>query len=148
MDYTILYEKYKNRLIIMNYENIKQSMIESVETSVNGLKLFPNLENASYNHIFNSTVRMFLLTECQNLNNFNPARLSSNPYPINNRPRGQQDIDSLNYHRTIIKQNGNTEPIWIYLKNDEYTLLDGAHRIVASYLENKLSIPAFIIKIE
>ena len=31
------------------------------------------------------------------------------------------------------------------LKDKKYILLDGAHRIVASYIENKNNIPAYII---
>jgi len=31
-------------------------------------------------------------------------------------------------------------------KNNKYTLIDGVHRIVASYIENKKHITAYIIK--
>jgi hypothetical protein len=34
------------------------------------------------------------------------------------------------------------------LKKGEYTLLDGAHRIIATYLENKRTIPTYIIDID
>ena len=85
---------------------------------------------------------------CEKLKNFNPARLSNNPYPETNRPRGQKNLNSLNYHRKIIRAQGQTEPIWIGLKNGEYNLLDGAHRIVATYLENKRTIPSYIINID
>ena len=34
------------------------------------------------------------------------------------------------------------------LKKGEYTLLDGAHRIVSTYLENKRTIPTYIIDID
>uniref|UniRef100_A0A6C0KK72 ParB/Sulfiredoxin domain-containing protein n=1 Tax=viral metagenome TaxID=1070528 RepID=A0A6C0KK72_9ZZZZ len=33
-------------------------------------------------------------------------------------------------------------------KKGEYTLLDGAHRIIATYLENKRTIPTYIIDID
>lgn len=85
---------------------------------------------------------------CEKLKNFNPARLSNNPYPETNRPRGQKNLNSLNYHKNRIRKQGQTEPIWIGLKNGEYNLLDGAHRIVATYLENKRTIPSYIINID
>ena len=36
-------------------------------------------------------------------------------------------------------------PIWIVYKKKQYTLLDGAHRIVANYIENKKNILKNII---
>jgi len=35
--------------------------------------------------------------------------------------------------------------VWIAFNNGEYTLLDGAHRIVASHLENKQTVPSYVI---
>lgn len=123
-----------------------QNIKDSVETSVT-LKLFSSLKISSYNHIFNSTLSKFPLSKCKDLNNFNPNRLSKDPYPEEDRPRGQKDLDSVIYHRSIIRRQGQTEPIWIVLKEGNYILLDGAHRIVSTYLENKRSIPAFILEI-
>jgi len=91
---------------------------------------------------------MFPISKCEELNNFNPDRLSNNPYPEKNRPRGQKNLNSLNYHRKIIRAQGQTEAIWIGLKNGKYTLLDGAHRIVATYLEYKETIPSYIVDID
>jgi len=124
-------------------ENIK----DSVETSVS-IKLFPSLKVSSYYHIFNSKLIQFSLAKCKELNNFNPDRLSNDPYPVNNRPRGQKDLESVLYHRRTIRKQGNTQAIWIALKKGEHTLLDGAHRIIATYLENKRTIPAYIIHID
>jgi len=121
-----------------------QDMKDSVETSVN-IKLFPSLKTASYYHIFNSKLCRFPIVKCRELNNFNPARLSNDPYPKEDRPRGQKDLDSVLHHRRIIRQQGHTEPIWIALEKGDYTLLDGAHRIIATYLENKRTIPAYIV---
>lgn len=42
---------------------------------------------------------MLPMSKCLELNNFNPARLSNEPYPEHNRPRGQKDLDSVLYHR-------------------------------------------------
>ena len=124
-----------------------QVIKDSVETSVS-IKLFSSLKTASYYHIFKSKLFQFPLSKCRELNNFNPARLSKDPYPKEDRPRGQKDLESVLHHRRIIRQRGQTEPIWIALKKGEYTLLDGAHRIVSTYLENKRNIPAYIIDID
>ena len=124
-----------------------QDMKDSVETSVS-IKLFSSLKTSSYYHIFKSNMFQFPLSKCRELNNFNPARLSNDPYPKEDRPRGQKDLKSVLHHRHIIRQQGHTEPIWIALKKGEYTLLDGAHRIIATYLENKRTIPTYIIDID
>jgi ParB-like chromosome segregation protein Spo0J len=91
---------------------------------------------------------LFPIANCAELDNFNPARLSNNPYPKENRPRGKKDLESVLYSRKIIQKEGQTEPIWIALKKGNYTLLDGAHRIVATYLEKKETIPAYIIDMD
>lgn len=124
-----------------------QDIKDSVETSVS-IKLFSSLKVSSYYHIFNSKLIQFPLESCRELNNFNPERLSKDPYPISNRPRGQKDLDSVLYHRRAIRKQDHTEPIWIAVKKGEYILLNGAHRIVATYLENKRSIATYIIDMD
>jgi hypothetical protein len=124
-----------------------QDIKDSVETSVN-LKLFSSLKLSSYYHIFKSKLITFPLTKCEELINFNPSRLSKDPYPKEDRPRGQKDLDSVLHHRRIIRKQGYTEPIWIARKNNNYILLDGAHRIVSTYLENKRNIQTYIINID
>lgn len=120
------------------------NMNDSISTSVT-IGLFPSLELSIYYHIFESKLLQFPLIHCRELNNFNPARLSTDPYPKENRPRGQKDLDSVLHHRKTICEQGWTEPIWISVKENNYTLLDGVHRIVAAYLENKQTILAYII---
>jgi hypothetical protein len=124
-----------------------QHMKDSVETSVS-IKVFSSLKTSSYYHIFKSKLFRFPLSKCRELNNFNPARLSNDPYPKDDRPRGQKDLDSVLYHRRMIRHHGQTEPIWIAFKKGEYTLLDGAHRIISTYLENKRTIPTYIIDMD
>jgi hypothetical protein len=123
-----------------------QRLIDSVETSVN-IKLFKNKKDSSYDHIFNSELVMFKISDCDNLENFNPPRLSQDPFPVENRPRGQKNLNSVIYHRDVIKSTGQVEPVWIALKDGEYTLLDGVHRIVATFLEGKSEFPAYIVKV-
>jgi len=46
------------------------------------------------------------MSECDNLENFNPKRLSQDPYPEQNRPRGQANLNSVIHHREVIKSTG------------------------------------------
>ena len=117
---------------------------DSIRTSVK-TKVFSSVKTSSYSLIFESKLVDFQVSKCRNLHNFNPDRLSKDPYPKEDRPRGQDDLDSVLHHRRTIRREGETEPIWIALKDGEYTLLDGAHRIVATYLENKRTIPAHVV---
>ena len=91
---------------------------------------------------------MLSMAECRALENIDPIRFSSDPYPADNRPRGQKDVDSLKYHRRMIRKNGQTEPIWVAKKGNRYINLDGVHRIAATNLEHKRQISAFIVNIE
>jgi hypothetical protein len=126
-----------------------QSIIDSVETSLT-LKKFKTREEALMAHIYKSKLCTFSMKNIrEKLNNFNPDRLqkkASQAYPKTDRPRRQQDLDSVKYHRNLIKKN-KIQPIWILHAANKYYLLDGAHRIVANYIENKKNIPAYIIKI-
>jgi len=115
---------------------------DSVETSV-ALKIFPSKESASRAHIFNTTFTVLDKSLWNDLQNFNPDRLSSTPYK--NKPRGENNMKSVNYHKKQIQKYGYTSPIWVAKKGDIYTLLDGAHRLVATYLADKSKIPAFIV---
>ena len=115
---------------------------DSVMTSV-ALKIFSSEETASRAHIFKSTFTVLEKSLWNDLKNFNPDRLSNAPYK--NKPRGENNMKSVNFHKKQIQQYGQTSPIWVAKKGDEYTLLDGAHRLVATYLAGKLKIPAFIV---
>ena len=117
---------------------------DSIHTSVQ-LKIFPTVKKSTYAHVFESELVWFPLSKCIDLDNFNPARLSSDPYPKEDRPRGQADIDAVTYHIKTIRREGEVDPIYIAEKNGNYILLDGAHRIVATYLEKKRMIPAYIV---
>jgi len=125
-----------------------QVLRDSIETSVS-MKLFKTKEEATMKHIFNSKLISFPLSKCKNLDNFNPERLQISAvksYPLDNRPRGDKDISSVKYYQKLIKNKLDIKPIWIIEKNNNYILLDGAHRIVASYIENKKFIPTYLIK--
>jgi hypothetical protein len=117
---------------------------DSVHTSVR-IKVFPSTKKSLHAHVFDSELVHFPISKCRDLNNFNPARLSHDPYPKEDRPRGQADIDSVVYHINTIRREGEVDPIYVAAKDGSYTLLDGAHRIIATYLEKKRTVPAYIV---
>jgi hypothetical protein len=125
-----------------------QILKDSITTSVN-MKLFTSIEKAAHAHIFNSKLEKFPLNKCnEDLLNFNPQRLQKTAikaFPLDNRPRGDLDIKSVKFYQKQLQNKNEIDPIWIIKKNNNYILLDGAHRIVASYIENKKYIFANII---
>jgi hypothetical protein len=125
----------------MEYMN---TLKDSVDTSVN-IGIFPSKESASYAHIFNTTFTVLDKSLWNDLKNFNPDRLSNAPYK--NKPRGENNMKSVNFHKKQIQQYGQTSPIWVAKDGNTLTLLDGAHRLVATYLAGKSEIPAFIVNL-
>jgi hypothetical protein len=126
------------------------SIVDSIDTSVD-MKLFKNREEAAYSHIFNSKVVKIPLNTFKNDNviNFDSVRLQNSAvkaYPLNDRPRGKEDIISVKYYQKQIQQKKEITPVWMIQKNKKYILLDGAHRIVASYIED-IPVYAYIINI-
>lgn len=130
----------------MNYMSVLQ---DSIDTSVS-IKIFKNREDASIAHIFKSKLIKIPLSIFNNVDNFNPDRLKTSAedaYPLpNGRPRGNDDISSVKYYQKQIQQKEEIIPIWIIQQNNKYVLLDGAHRIVASYIEDNKHINAYIIQ--
>lgn len=129
-----------------DYVNILQ---DSISTSVS-IKIFKNKEDALIAHIFKSKLLKIPLSIFKNneVNNFDSNRLQKSAvkaYPINDRPRGNNDINSVKYHQKQLQQKKEITPIWMIQKNNKYILLDGAHRIVASYIEEKSFINTYII---
>ena len=130
-----------------------QNMIDSVSTSVS-MKLFENKQDAHLAHILKSKlveIPLSIFANNNDMENFNSVRLKESAvkaYPLDDRPRGNADISSVEYHQNQIKQqNGTINPIWLLYKNNKYVLLDGAHRIIASYIEGVEFIRAYIIYI-
>lgn len=121
-------------------------MEDSVSTSV-CLQIFTNRQDAINAHTSKSKLVKLPMSIFTNVKNFNPNRLqksAENAFPINNRPRGDKDIKSVEYHQKQIQQN---TPIWLIKQNKTYLLLDGVHRIVAHYIEGKQYIYAYVIDI-
>lgn len=126
-------------------------MRDSVSTSVN-IKLFENKQDARLAHILKSKLVEIPLSMFANnsVENFNSDRLKDsamNAYPLDDRPRGYADTSSVEYHQNQIKEQNDIDPIWLVYKNKKYILLDGAHRIVASYIEGVEFIRACVIYI-
>jgi hypothetical protein len=120
---------------------------DSIITSVS-MKIFKNIEDASVAHIFKSTLLKLPLSLFTDVDNFNPDRLKKkaiNAYPVNDRPRCNSDITCVKYYQKQIQQKKEISPIWMIQINKKYILLDGAHRIVASYILGKKNINAYVI---
>ena len=129
--------------------NYVQVIKDSIDTSIT-MKLFTNRKEASYAHIFKSKLVKIPMTKFKNVNNFNPNRLQKSAvkaYPPSDRPRGNKDISSVKYYQKLIKDKKDVTPIWMIKKNNEYILLDGAHRVVSNYIECKRYINSYIINI-
>ena len=123
---------------------------DSIATSV-FMKIFNNREDALLAHIFNSNLVKIPLSTFEDVENFNPDRLqktAADSYPLpHGRPRGDDDVSSVIYYQKQIQQQKEIAPIWMIQKNNKYILLDGAHRIVASYIEDAPHIYAYVVKI-
>ena len=120
---------------------------DSIATSLS-MKIFKNINESSLAHIFNSKLVKINLLLCKNMINFDSNRLQNTAekaYPIDNRPRGDTDINSVIFHQKQIQNGESLEPIWIIVRDNNYILLDGAHRIVASYIEKKQVLYSYII---
>jgi len=132
---------------MIDYINILQ---HSIDTTINK-NIFKNREDSIKAHIYNSSlvkIPLSIFTSNEKVYNFNPQRLQKSAvkaYPLQNRPRGSRDISSVKYYQKQIQQKNEITPIWMIQKNDKYILLDGAHRIVASYIENKNYIKSYVI---
>ena len=124
------------------------SIVDSIDTSID-MKIFKNREEAAFSHIFNSKIVKIPLNTFKNDNvdNFDSVRLQNSAvkaYPLNDRPRGNEDISSVKYYQKQIQRKKEITPVWMIQKNKKYILLDGAHRIVASYIED-VPVYAYVI---
>ena len=120
--------------------------IDSIQTSMT-LGLF-NTKKQAINAHKKATRALFPLEYSNKfLDNFKSVRLSSIPYPTKDRQRGQADLDSVEFHRRMIRKTGTTEPIWIAQKGTLHILLDGVHRLAAAARENLKQLPAYIVKV-
>jgi len=120
---------------------------DSIDTSVS-MKIFKNREDASIAHIFKSMLVKIPSATFADVDNFDPVRLQNSAvkaYPVHNRPRCKSDITSVKYYQKQIQQKKEISPIWLIQVNNKYILLDGAHRIVASYILGKKYVLSYVI---
>ncbi len=110
------------------------------------MKIFDCREDAVAAHMTHSKLAKIPLSQFNNVANFDPNRLQKTAceaYPLDNRPRGIKDIQSVEYHQS----QKCIQPIWMMIdENGKYTLLDGAHRIVASYINDLEFVSTYVIK--
>jgi hypothetical protein len=133
----------------MDYVSVLQ---DSIDTSVS-MKIFENREDATMAHIFESKldkIPLSLFKDTNKVDNFDPNRLqptAEQAYPLpNGRPRGDKDISSVKFYQKQIQQKQDITPIWMIQQGNKYILLDGVHRIVASYIQEIKYINAYIIQ--
>ena len=145
---------YKNNIdeIIEQFSKNKKKykiICDSVSASLT-IKLFDNIKDSCFVHIFNSQLKNFELSNYNKpfITNINKNRLSSTPelaYPENDRPRGDSDLKSVEFHQSKLRNGESLEPIWIIEKMGKRYILDGFHRLAASYIEKKEFIDSYYI---
>ena len=87
-------------------------LVDSVETAVTQ-KLFKTKQEAAFAHIFKSKLVRLPIATFANVENFDPARLQSSAvkaYPLTNRPRGDNDIKSVNTCRNRSNTTNSLRP--------------------------------------
>jgi hypothetical protein len=127
------------------------TMKDSISTSVS-IGIFKSFQESLLAHTYKTELVKIPLNIFKNYNvdNFDSNRLqesATQSYPLDNRPRGDEDISSVEYYQTQIKQQKEITPIWMIQQDQKYILLDGSHRIVASFIEETDYINSYIITI-
>jgi hypothetical protein len=145
---------YKNNIdeIVKQFSENKQTykiITDSVLASIT-IKLFENILDSCLAHIFNSKIGKFNLVNYNKeyIKNINKNRFAETPelaYPESDRPRGDSDLVSVKYHQERLRNGENLEAIWIIEKNGKRYILDGFHRLAASYIEKRTNIDAYFI---
>jgi hypothetical protein len=134
--------------MINDFVSLVQS---SVERSVE-LKLFKNKEDAAYSHLFSYKLEKIPLKDFKKdlIVNFKSDRLKGRSvdksYPKSDRPKGEYNLEAVQYHRDLIAKNMNPL-IWMAHKNGKYHLIHGSHKIVAAHLEKFIEIDAYVVYI-
>jgi hypothetical protein len=129
----------------MDYVSVMQDSIATAFT----MGFFDTKEKSAMAHIYRSTLSTIPIAEFTHIDNFAAARLqqsATQAYPPDNCPRGADDLLSVAHHRRYIRRHGGVMPVWILYTGGKYTLLDGAHRIVAAHIENRPTVAAYIVR--
>ena len=124
---------------------IKSSVDKSVE-----LKLFKNNKDASYYHLFSYKIEKISISDFKKdkIVNFKSYRLKGKTvekaYPPDDRPKGDYNLQAVQYHRDLINKNMNPL-IWVVHKNNKYHLIHGSHKVIAAHLEKFKKIDAYVV---
>ena len=146
---SIYFNSYNKVLILFNTYKQNNIIVSSILASMS-LKLFKDIKTSCIYHLFYSKIVNFNIfneyEKCINCNKniHNNIQQPENAYPIDKRPRGDKDIESVNYQQSQIKNN-NLPPIWILNKNNNMYILDGFHRISACFIQKHYDIKAYMI---
>jgi hypothetical protein len=145
---------YKNNIddLLKKFSDSKKKfkiITDSVSASIT-IKLFDNIKDSCFAHVFNSKITKFDLVNYNKeyIKNINKNRLAESAemaYPEFDRPRGENDLVSVKYHQERLKNGEDLEAIWIIEKNGKKYILDGFHRLAASHIEKKTNIDAYLI---
>ncbi len=87
----------------MDYISVLQ---DSIDTSIK-IKIFKTREEASIAHIFHSKLVKLHMSIFNNVDNFDSSRLHKSvekAYPVNNRPRGEDDVKRNSNRKTKLYQ--------------------------------------------
>jgi hypothetical protein len=113
--------------------------------------LFPSKAAAMCAHIDVSAPSKFPMSRFARgaVHNFNVARLqesAAKAYPPADRPRGARDLSSVNFYVAELSSGRDLPPIWVLKQEKRFTLLDGAHRVVASHIARKKCVMAYVVE--
>jgi hypothetical protein len=140
--------------IVNDFFEIKiyyKSILSSINASIYAHNFFKTHKNACHAHILDSKLEILNFLDFKHKCHHRGGCSSvEEAYPEHNRPRGNKDLESVEYHRNLIKFNQDIQPIWVINKGYDgksFTILDGHHRMVAYSLEKKYNIPAYVIYI-
>ncbi len=145
---------YKNNIdvIVDKFIESKQkykTITDSVSASIT-IKLFDQIRDSCFAHVFKSKIGKFDLVNynkeyIKNINKNRLAETAELAYPESDRPRGENDLISVKYHQERLRNGEKLEAIWIIEKNGKKYILDGFHRLAASYIEKRTNIDANFI---
>lgn len=115
------------------------------------IKLCTDVREVCYACVFKSKMIDFKMVDYtkKNIHNINIYRNGDTPekcYPENDRPRGYEDVVSVQHHMKTLQEGNELEPIWILQINNKKYILDGFHRIAATSVEKRSSIRAYYVK--
>lgn len=115
----------------------------------------PKINKKEFYSLLNRPIKIRLKNIIQSkIENLNYKRLTAKTpktaYPFNQRPRGNRDISSVEWHIEQLRKKNPILPIIIIKTRDSHNkqhtiLLDGMHRLVASVIAKRKTIPTIVL---